>query len=121
TFPDHTGTTPARHFTTCTAGATRMVEPNPHGCYPPAVPSRKSPGRRLHTGFVLGDDQPAALDDPAAELGVRGRVVSVDPAAEHGDRETTRLERAAVRLGIDAAGEAAGHHDTGSAEHPRQG
>ena len=44
--------------------------------------------------------------DPARELRVRGRIVAVDAAAEHGDRRRAGLERAAVRLGVDAAREA---------------
>ena len=34
---------------------------------------------------------------------MRGRVVAVDPAAEHGDGRPVRLERAAVRLAVHAA------------------
>ena len=50
--------------------------------------------------------------DPVARSGaassrVRGRIVAVDPAAEHGDRGPAGLERAAVRLAVDAAGQAA--------------
>ena len=45
--------------------------------------------------------------DPARELRVRGRIVAVDPAAEHGDRRAARVERTAVRFGVDAACEPA--------------
>ena len=40
---------------------------------------------------------------------MRRRIVAVDAAAEHGDRDAARLERALVRLAVDAAREAA--HD----------
>ena len=51
------------------------------------------------------------------------RVVAVDPTAEHRDRRPARVERAAVRLSVDAAREPA-HHDEPRAaqlapEHPR--
>ena len=50
------------------------------------VPRRESPRRGLDARLVLRHDQPR-LGDPAGELAVRGRVVAVDPAAEHGDRD----------------------------------
>ena len=54
---------------------------------------------------------------------VRGRIVAVDAAAEHGDRRAARLERAAVRLAVDTAREAADDDEPGrrelAPEHPR--
>ena len=75
------------------------------------VPRREAPGRRLDPGRVLRDDE-AGRRDPARELGVRRRVVAVDPAAEHGDGDAVRLERAAMGLGVDAAREAADDDET---------
>ena len=66
----------------------------------------KAPRRRLDAGRVLRDDEPGRGDLPR-ELAVRSGIVAVDPAAEHRDRRPAALERAAVRLGVDAAGEAA--------------
>ena len=60
----------------------------------------KAPGRGLDARLVLRHDQPA-LDDPAGELAVRCRVVAVDAAAEHGDRDAADVESAAVRLAVD--------------------
>ena len=71
-----------------------------------AVARRESPRRGLDAGRVLRDDEPG-LGDASRELGVRGRVVAVDAAAEHGDGRAARLERAAMRLGVDPAREAA--------------
>ena len=79
-----------------------------------AVARRKAPRRGLDAGRVLGDDEPASRDAPR-ELGVRGRIVAVDAAAEHGDRRAARVERAAVRLGVDAAREAADDDEPGRA------
>ena len=47
---------------------------------------------------------------------MRGRVVAVDPTAEHGDGDTTGLERAAMRLAVDAAREAADDDEPGRGE-----
>ena len=47
---------------------------------------------------------------------MRSRIVAVDPAAEHGDGDPGGLERAAVRLGVDAAGEAADDDEPGGRE-----
>ena len=59
----------------------------------------------------------------AAELGMRRRVVAVDPAAEHRDGRPAGVKRAPVRLAVDPSGEAADDHQPGggelAAEHPR--
>ena len=47
-----------------------------------------------------------------------GRIVAIDSAAEHGDRRAARLERAAVRLGVDAARHARDDDETGARELP---
>ena len=70
------------------------------------VAGREAPRCRLDARLVLGDDEPA-LADSSRELGVRRRIVAVDPAAEHRNGEAAGLERAAMRLAVDAAGEAA--------------
>ena len=59
-------------------------------------------------GRVLGHGQ-AGGANPGGELAMRGRIVAVDPTPEHGDGGAAGLERAAVRLAVDAACEAA--HD----------
>ncbi len=69
-----------------------------------AIARREAPGRRLDAGRVLGDDEPGRRD-LTRQLAVRRRIVAVDPAAEHRDRRAGGLERAAVRLGVDATGE----------------
>ena len=71
-----------------------------------AVARRKAPRRGLDAGRVLGDDQPR-LGDAPRQVGVRGRVVAVDAAAEDRDRRATGVERAAMRLAVDAAREPA--------------
>ena len=87
-----------------------------------AVPGGKAPRRRLDAGRVLRHDQ-AALRDPGGELGVRGGVVAVDAAAEDGDGQPSGVERAPVRVAVDAAREAADDDEPGggelAAEHPR--
>ena len=75
-----------------------------------AVPGGEAPGRRLDARWVLGNDQPSFADLPR-ELRVRGRVVTVYPAAEHGDRDAAGLERAAVRLPVNSTGHATHDHD----------
>ncbi len=47
---------------------------------------------------------------------MRGRVVAVDPAAEHRDGVAVRLQRAAMRLTVDPAREPAHDHDSGAGE-----
>ena len=47
---------------------------------------------------------------------MRARIVAVDPAAEDGDRLARRLERAAVRPAVDAAGEPGDDDDAGRGE-----
>ena len=79
------------------------------------VSGGKPPGRRLRPRRILGDDQTRA-GDPAGELGVAGRVVAVDPAAEDGDRGPARLERPAMRLGVDAASKPADDDEPGGRE-----
>ena len=58
-----------------------------------------------------------------AQLGVRGRVVAVDPAAEDGDRRAAGLESSPVRFSVDASREPADDDDARRgelpAEHPR--
>ena len=53
---------------------------------------------------------------------MRGRVVPVDAAAEHGDREAARLEGAAMRVAVDASREPADDDEPRgrqlAAEHP---
>ena len=63
-----------------------------------AVARGESPRRRLDAGRVLRHDQPGLRDAPR-ELGVRGGVVAVDAAAEHGDgrRCRPRARRGAPR------------------------
>ena len=71
------------------------------------VARRKAPRRRLDAR-ARTRRRPAPRRRPArASSRVRGRIVAVDAAAEHGDGHPARLERAAVRLAVDAAGEAA--------------
>ena len=70
-----------------------------------AVARREPPGRGLDAGRVLRDDE-ARVGDAARELGVRGRIVAVDAAAEDGDGRPARLERPAMRLGVDRRGRA---------------
>ena len=54
---------------------------------------------------------------------MRRGIVAVDTAAEHGDRCAAGLERATMRLAVDAARETADHDEPGrrklAAEHPR--
>ena len=87
-----------------------------------SVPGGEPPGCGLDPGCVLGDDQ-AGGGDPGSQLRVRRGIVAVDTAAEHGDRRAAALERAAVRLAVDAARETADHDEPGrrklAAEHPR--
>ena len=47
---------------------------------------------------------------------MRGRIVAVDAAAEHRDRRTTCVERAAVRLRVDAARHAGDDDEAGARE-----
>ena len=79
-----------------------------------AVAGREPPRRRLDAGRILGGDQ-AALADPAGELAVGRGIVAVDAAAEDRYRRAARLERAPVRLGVDAARQAAHDDDAGAA------
>ena len=60
--------------------------PSPSAAGDDPVPRREAPRRRLDAGCVLRDDQPP-LGDPRASSGFDGRIVAVDPAAEHGDGE----------------------------------
>ena len=80
------------------------------------IPRREAPRRRLDARLVLGDDE-AALADLARELRMRGRVVAVDAAAENGDG-LSRLERAAMRLAVDAARHPAHDDEPGCGELP---
>ncbi len=82
-----------------------------------AVARREAPRRRRDARRVLRDDQ-ACVGDAARELRVRGRVVAIDAAAEHGDGRALGLERTAVGLGVDAAREAADDDEPGSARAP---
>jgi hypothetical protein len=54
---------------------------------------------------------------------MRGRVIAVDPAPEDAYRRASGLERTAMRLAVDTAGEAANHDQPSSGqlapEHPR--
>ena len=81
------------------------------------VARREAPRSGLDARCVLGDDE-AALGDSPRELGVRGRIVAVDAAAEHRHRDPAGLERTPVRLGVDAAREAADDHQPGGGELP---
>ena len=47
---------------------------------------------------------------------MRGRIVPVDPAAEHGDRHPAGVECAAVRLAVDPACHPADDHEPGRGE-----
>ena len=62
-------------------------------------------GKRQGAGSTPGayseTSKPDARD-ATRELGVSSGVVAVDAAAEHGDGDAVRLERAAVCLGVDA-------------------
>src|SRR5204863_6963047 len=71
-----------------------------------AIARREPPRRRLHTGRVLGQDQ-SRLRDASREIGVRGGVVAVDAATEDRDGGAFGVERAAVRLAVDATRETA--------------
>ena len=51
-------------------------------------------------GLVLRHDEPVRTD-PTRELGVRSRVVTVDPASQDGNGSPSALERSAVRLAVD--------------------
>ena len=79
------------------------------------VAGREPPRRGLDARRVLGDDQPGR-DDPAREVGVRGRVVAVDAAAEHGDGRAAGFECAAVRFGVDPARHAGDDDETRARE-----
>ena len=70
------------------------------------VPGREPPRRRLDPGRVLRGDE-APLADSPRELGMRGRIVAVDAAAEDRDRQPAGLERSSMRLAVDASGKAA--------------
>ena len=83
------------------------------------VARREAPRRRLDARLVLGDDE-ARLADPARQLGVRRRVVAVDPAAEHGDRRAAAVERAAMRLAVDAPRHPAHDDETRSGQLARE-
>ncbi len=61
-------------------------------------------GKRHGAGSIPGsysETTSPSLTDPPRELGVRGRVVAVDPASEDGNGASSALERAAVRLAVD--------------------
>ena len=76
-------------------------------------------GKRHGAGSTPGsysETTSPSLADPPRELGVRGRIVAVDPAAEHGDGRASGLERAAVRLAVDPAREAADDDEAGGRE-----
>jgi hypothetical protein len=47
---------------------------------------------------------------------VRGGIVAVDPAAQHGDGQATGFQRPPVRLAVDAAGEAADDDESRTGE-----
>src|SRR5205814_1813831 len=51
---------------------------------------------------------------------MRTRVVTVDAAAEHGDRRARRIERAAMCAAVDPAREARDDDDTGGGELARE-
>ena len=76
------------------------------------VPRREAPRRGLDSRRVLGDDQTVGRD-PAGELRVRARIVAVDAAAENGDGRPAGVERAAVGLRVDPAGQAAHDDEAG--------
>ena len=48
------------------------------------------------------------------------RVVAVDPATEHGDGRPARVERAPVRLAVDAASEPADDDEPGGGQLPAE-
>ena len=80
-------------------------------------------GNRQGAGSTPGaysETMRPASRDATRELGVRGRIVAIDAAAEDGDRRPVRLERPAMRLGVDAAGEPAHDDEPGSRELPAQ-
>ena len=84
-----------------------------------AVARRKPPRRGLDSGRVLRDDEPG-VRDPACELGVRGRD-SRGRCRSRGRRPSSRrLERAAMRLGVDPAGEPADDDEPGGGELPAE-
>ena len=61
-------------------------------------------GKRHGAGSTPGsysETHEPVLTDPPRELGVRGRVVTVDPASEDGNGSSSALECAAVRLAVD--------------------
>ena len=76
-------------------------------------------GKRQGAGSMPGaysdDDQARAAISPG-QLAMRGRVVAVDAAAEHRDVTPARLERAAMRLAVDAARQPADDHKPGGRE-----
>ena len=79
------------------------------------VAGREAPGCGLDAGLVLGDDE-TRLADPSRELGVRGRIVAIDAASEHGDRHAAGIQRATMGLAVDASGHAAHDDETGRSE-----
>ena len=80
-------------------------------------------GKRHGAGSTPGsysETTRPSLADPPRELGVRGRVVAVDPAAEDGDGSSAGLERAAMRLAVDPARHPAHDDETGGRELARE-
>ncbi len=62
-----------------------------------------------------------ALRDPACEIAMSGRVVAIDPAAEHADRHSSGVECSSVGLTVDPACEAAHHHEACAGQLAREG
>ncbi len=76
-------------------------------------------GNRHGAGSTRGaysETDEAGRADARRQLGVRRRVVAVDPAAEDGDRRASGLESSTVRLAVDAAREAADDDEAGCGE-----
>ena len=72
-------------------------------------------GKRHGAGSTPGsysETTSPRLADPSRELRMRGRVVAVDAAAEHGDRRAAGFERSAVSLAVDPARHAAHDDET---------
>ena len=72
------------------------------------------------TPGAYSDDREPGRANPSRELGVRRRVVAVDPAAEHRHGRPAGFERATVGLAVDPAGKAADDHEPGRGQLPAE-
>ena len=83
------------------------------------VARREAPGCRLDARRILGDRNARAAD-PRSQLGVGGRIVTVDAAAEDRDGCPAGLESPSMRLSVHAAREAADDDESRGRELPAE-